>query len=200
MPKRHNKNKNQTKIQSIERKYNPATTQDRIYYNRTAGYGNLASNGIGFLAAAITMDPSIYGTDWASFAALYDEFRVVGVRLTLCSLQQYSVTVANNLLAIVYDNDSGTAPSSFGALLEYPTVQYSSVVFQHSAQKENQTNCQQFSWARPVSGNNTSVVWCDVATPAQSLGSIMLAADTLPITTTYLRFVVEYFIEFRGRR
>lgn len=189
-----------SQIKKIEKRYSPSTTEQRIERARLVAVSDVASNVAGQIKYVITMDPT--GTsEFSTYTSLYDEFRVVGVRLTLCSTQQYSVTISNSLVGIVYDNDDVAALTTIQQVAENPTVQWISAVFQHTATgMENKSICPQYSWARPTSGKNTSITWCDVAVPSQSLGSIKMYGEILTASASYYRVITEYFCEFRGRR
>jgi hypothetical protein len=154
--------------------------------------GSIASTAGGNILTAIPMDPSGSG-DWADFTSTYDEFHVVGVRLNLISVQTNATAVNNSLLAIAYDDDTGSAPASVTAVRQYATSSVHSTIIAH-----NQGKPLTLVWWRPTTGSLP--LWIDVATPSGSLGSIQLAAGGLSASTTYLNYGVDYYIEFRGRR
>lgn len=140
------------------------------------------------------MDPSAVGSDWASYAAIYDEFRVVGIKITLVPSQQGSVTAINAPVIIVYDNDDSNVLTSYNAALEYDTHKVlSSIWYQRSGSAYSSM------WLRPTSGNNTAILWSDVGTPVAT-GSVKFYATGLTASTTYFGITVEHYVEFRGRR
>ncbi len=160
------------------------------------GTGTIASSGGGVIASNIPLDPStLTSTDWADFSGLYDEFRVVGAKLIIASLQEFSTTAANSLAAIAFDNDSTVAPSSFSQVQQYNTCKYMSSVFVSSSGKPWEA-----VWYRPTSGRDTTIPWIDVATPSNSPGSIFYYATGLSAGTNYWSYAVELLIQFRGRR
>ncbi len=172
------------------------SSDNRIVRATIHGYGTFASDGAGKMAAAIQMDPSSLGsTDWADFSVAYDEFRVVGCRLRLASLLQNSITSVNNLMFLAFDNDSHATPTTYTQVQQYSTSVPSCTIFQHPA-----GGVWSKLWYRPTAGKETTIPWVDVATPSGSDGSIILYADTLTISTSYLVYAVELFVELRGRR
>lgn len=153
----------------------------------------ISSNGATVVDARLSMDPSSSG-DWASYASIYDEFRVVGVGYQFVSTQQYSVTTINQPIAVVFDNDDSTALTSYNAAMEYPSCRLTSAVFQSTAECTHVA----YTWMRPTSG--TPIPWVDVGAPSGSLGSIKFYGDSLSVGTQYFSGVQVWFVEFRGRR
>jgi hypothetical protein len=138
------------------------------------------------------MDPSAAG-DWADFTSIYDEFRIVGVRIYLVSAQTNSTAINNGILAIAYDDDTNSAPASVSAVRQYATSTVHSTIMTH-----NQGKPLTLVYWRPTTG--VPPLWIDVATPSGSLGSILIAADGLTASTSYIQYALDYYVEFRGRR
>jgi hypothetical protein len=175
--------------------FNPTRDNNLIYHQRVVNSGTLASAAVtGVINAQITFNPS-GAAEWTQLSALYDEFRVVGVRMSLIPAQINTVTNAQGILVMVFDNDDATALTSVNSGLEYDTCHVLQAIWDPT-----RADACQYRWARPTSGNNTAVVWCDVATPTQSVGSVKFYSSVLTVSTLYISYVVEYFIEFRGRR
>lgn len=171
-------------------------SDNQIFRATIHGAATLSSNGAGIINTTISMDPStVTGTDWADYSSTYDEFRVVGCAIDLVSLFQNSITAANNLLVLAFDNDSSTAMTSYTGALQYSTSRASSVIFQHSGGRVLQQ-----TWWRPTAGAETPVLWSDVATPSSSAGAILLYAESLNLSAAYLAVSIKLFVEFRGRR
>lgn len=177
--------------------YGASTNSDnRIIKQTIHGYGTISSDGAGKMATAIQLDPSaLSSTDWADFSSAYDEFRVIGAQINMCSLLQNSITSVNNLMFVAFDNDSHAAPTSYTQVQQYSTHRTSCTIFQHPNGR-----CLTYRWWRPTAGAETTIPWVDVATPSGSDGSFLIYADTLTISTGYLVYEVELFVEFRGRR
>lgn len=165
---------------------------NQIHRGRCIAAGTISSSAGGTISSVLNMNPSGY-TNWASFAALYDEFRIVGLKLTLISKQAFSVTAANGMGVIVFDNDDTTALTTINDGLEYDTRMIIPAVW---------ANDRVFvkTFVRPNSGLSTNVPWIDVGTPASSLGSLKFLFTALSASTSYLDYSIELAIEFRGSR
>ncbi len=171
---------------------------NKIIRQTIHGFGSLASSAGGVIAAAIPLDPSaLANSDWADFNSTYDEFRVIGCRLSLVSQGPAAApaTLANSVLALAFDNDSSVNPASFTTVQQYGTVQYRSVLMQH-----NQGLPMTLEWWRPTAGKETTIAWIDFGSASGSLGSIQVYATGLTASTTYLTYTVDLYCEMRGRR
>jgi len=203
MPKKQSKQNGKRKftnhITRIERNFRPAADNNRIYKQRLIATGSISTSAIGTINTVLTMNPS--GTsEWTQLSALYDEFRIVGTRVSLVPKQQYSVTAMNNLAGVAFDNDDTVTLTSLTSALEYDTAQSFQTIWQGTVySEENRTALLRFSWARPTAGSNTAIIWCDVASPATSLGSVKFYAFGTN-STLYWDYLIELFAEFRGRR
>jgi len=184
----------QSPIASIVRQFLPQSDNQHITKVRLQRVGRINSTVAGTIASVFVNDPSV-SSEYASYQALYDEFRVVGVRFHLISLQQFSVSAGNAVAAIAYDNDDVVTPTSQNYVLEYDTAKIFSAVGTHNALKP-----WVMAWARPTSGGNTAITWVDAASPASSLGSTKMYVTNLTVSTAYFDYVQEFFVEFRGRR
>lgn len=165
---------------------------NRIQRRRATLVGTITSDGIGRIKDVIPLNPST-SSDWGSLAALYDEFRVVGCRLQIVSRTQNTVTLASNAVFIMFDNDSNAVLTSYAEASEYQNSHMIPALF-------NNAHTYMFNFARPSAGKETTVAWCDVATPTQCLGAVKLYGDTLALSTNYFTYQMEWAIEFRGFR
>lgn len=182
-------------VSTIARRYqNPSG--NAISRMRLTSAGAIASNAATIINTVISANPSS-SSEWSSVTNLYDEFRVIGMRIKLVSLQQYSVTAANGYAVVAFDNSDSIAFSSldFGHQLE--TSKIFSAIFQHAAVSDKDSAlC--YSFVRPSSGKS-AIEWVDTGNPALSLGSIKFYASNLTASTNYWNYTVEWFIEVRGR-
>jgi hypothetical protein len=146
------------------------------------------------------MNPST-SAEWADYSALYDEFRVIGVRIRLVSTQQFSVTAANSMCVIVFDNDDTATLGSVDAGLQYNAHYLFPAVVAHApATTENKDTCLDYTFMRPTGGKNTPIDWIDVASAAGSLGAVKYFSTNLTVSLKYFDAAVEWFVELRGRR
>jgi len=173
--------------------FGSSSSQDKTLVKATIhGNAAYASSAGGVIDTNITMDPSAVGsTDWGDFSSTYDEFRVLGVRITVASVQSNN-TALNTLVAFAFDNDSSGNPGSFSVVRQYSTCKLLPAIWT--------TKPISITWWRPTRGAETTIPWYDVATASSSPGSIPLYASGLTATTTYLALAVDFFCEFRGRR
>jgi len=181
-------------VAKIAQEFKASTDNQHLSTQRLVVSNNVTTTVGGIINNTFPMNPS--GTsEWSTFATIYDEFRVLAVRITLVSLQQFSVTNANAMLFVVFDNDDSNALGSNTAALSYDTCRVASAVMTHSGGRP-------FSamWARPTAGKNTAIPWVDIGSPAGSIGSIKLFSSGLAASVGYLQYSIEYFTEYRGRR
>lgn len=168
-------------------------SQDNRVVKATVHYTTVYSSSAGgVIANAQALDPSGC-SDWSEFSSTYDEFRVIGVGVEICSTQPNSTGVNSGIMAIALDNDSSAAPSTFTAVREYTTSQSFSTIMTHPGGK---LWTKQF-W-RPVKG--APIPWVDMGGPSGSLGSIQMYGSGLTASTQYLVINYDYYVEFRGRR
>lgn len=165
---------------------------NRIFKRRLQQVVGVSSNALGIINNAYTMDPST-AADWASCSALYDEFRVLGIAVTLFPRQQFSVSALQNAIFTIYDNDSVGVLTSYNEAAEYQTLKLTTSVW---------TTNRPFraAWSRPTSGLDTAIEWRDIGAPATSLGAAKLYGDALTASTQYFTAMIEWACEFRGVR
>lgn len=185
-------------LRSLDTRWDPKRTEQAIYRERLIEVLDVSSDAAGFIKTVINLDPSS-SSEWASYNNLYDECRVMGIRVSLFSKQQYSVTVANSAVGVIFDNDDSSAITSIQGAAEYATVQWASAVFQHSVGMENESMAQQYAWARPTAGSHTAIQWLDCNLASATPGAVKLYSDNLAASTQYFRVIIERFLEFRGR-
>lgn len=173
--------------------FGSSVSQDRTLLKATVhGDIGITTSAGGVISQAVTLDPSaIANTDWADFSSTYDEFRVLGVRLTFASIP-IGVAINNALVAIAFDNDSAAAPGSLSVVRQYST----SKLFQAIVTSKTHV----FTFWRPTKGMETTIPWVDVATASGSLGSIQIYGSGMASSTQYFGVALDYFVEFRGRR
>lgn len=179
--------------------YQPVVEDNRVYKVRLQWSTGISSNAAGTINTVFGMDPSSSG-EWVSNTNLYDDFRVLGIRLRLISTQQFSVTKANDALVIAYDDNSSAALGTLDAGLQYNTHHLMPCVWSHSATGGSDRECvPTFMFLRPNAGKNTAIPWIPTNTPAGSIGAVKFFATNLTVSTTYLVVAVDWYCEFRGR-
>jgi len=152
-------------------------------YSTTAG---------GVLAQGMVLDPNaLNNNDFADFSSTYDEFRVMGAKVTITNVSPNANNL-NSLVAVAFDNDSAGTPSSYSSVRQYSTCRLTNALI--TGQPSS------FIWWRPTRGKETNIPWVDVAAPSGSVGSMPFYGDGLTASTAYWYIAVELFIQFRGRR
>jgi len=193
------RNKNSQKaLTSLENRFAPRIVDTHVERTKLTFQGTMASTVGGVIANTIVMDPSA-DSDWGSYTPIFDEFRVVGIRISLVSSQQYNVAVVNAIGGICFDNDDAASLTAASQVFEYNTAYPIPSVFGHMApSRENQNICLVYAWMRPTTG--APIPWVDINTPALSTGSVKVYFAGLSASTVYYAVNVEHYVEFRGRR
>ena len=180
--------------------YQPDVVDSRIYKERLTNNTVSVSNSVsGNINTVVSMNPS-GSAEWGTLAALYDEFRVMGIRIRLVSKQQFSVTAINDGAVICYDNNDSTVLTGTDVGLQYNTSHLFPAIWAHTATgSDNRAGVLEFTFMRPSQGANTPIDWVPTSTPAGSLGSVKFFASALTVSTAYWVVFMDYFVEFRGR-
>lgn len=147
-------------------------------------HATLVTTGSGNLLTTQTLNPS-GSSEWSTFATLFDEFRVIGGVMHFEPV--YAGSATTGMICASFDNDDATAPSSIDDVLCY---QNSSLCSFHKGLR--------YSFKRP--NITPSAYWVDVASPANSVGSVkyVLGYTTASVTIGY--YSIRLSVEFRGRR
>ena len=186
-----------SKLQTIKSQFVTPTQDNKIVRMRLTRSGVISSNGLGVIASVLTTDPS-NSSEWASAAALYDEFRIIGTCVKLVSKQQYSVTAATDMIVVAYDDDDVTALTSVNQGLEYSNSHVFNAVFTHNAPTGDNQDCAlKYTYLRPTSGD--PIHWEDVSNPTTLKGAVKFYGANLTNSINYMVYSQEYFVEFRGR-
>lgn len=165
---------------------NPSQTIFRVLHNS----GTFTSNGSGVLAAIINLSPTVM-TDWSNINGLYDEYRLIGAELIMCSVQ--TTAVNNSLFCVVYDNDdTSTGLSSFGNALDYNVKKVMPAIWANDRVFKLQATC--FSAGSP----NTGRLFQSTALSAYPC-SFKTYAGGLTNSTGYIEWAVSVVVEMRGQ-
>jgi len=198
MSKQQNKNRKTGKKLDFTFRSISRTQDNSIVPAIIHGYASVSSSAGGVINASVSMDPnSVSNTDWADFNTVYDEFRVLGIKVSINSnfatLTPGAAT--DGLIVVAYDNDSSSALTTFTSGQQYNTARVFPALFQN-------TNGRMltYTWYRPTSGKETTIPWIDVASPSNSPGAILFYASGLTNSTLYFYYTVQLLVEFRGRR
>lgn len=166
---------------------NPVVT--RQYVLSVQGF--LGSTAGGVMAGVLLMDPS-GSAEWASLALIYDQFRVLGGQLKICSMIP-NTAVGGGLVRFAFDNDSTTTPASYADVMAFSEVTDVPALFTNGVKTVN--------FRRPVLRGTpqTGSIWYNETSPSSSPGALKYYSQGLTGTTTYWSYVLDYLVEFQMR-
>lgn len=153
-------------------------------------HSQIATSAGGVINTINTLAPSSF-SDWSSLAALYDEWRLLGVKIRIQSLLTYSTGVAHGDVICVFDNDdNSTALTSYGNGLDYTNRCI------HTTNKPTATTFEatKYSIGDPSTGSS----WATTGAPTSNPCSLKLYADSISASTTYLSLSISIVVQFRG--
>jgi hypothetical protein len=161
-------------------------------------------------------NPSI-ASNWSKAAGLYDEFKVIGMRMRVAfpkyitlgdsagSAPISSIAEMPASVAFAYDNDSNTPPG-YTALFGYDEsrVDYPDGLCVFGVSKLPLAS---IAGSTGVGGSLATAEWCDTTYPANMYGSIFCQIDRLysgswgvsPATLASITVLYEWDVVFRGR-
>jgi hypothetical protein len=153
---------------------------------------SVSSSAAGIINTTANFDISAYG-EFASVAAMFDEFRVVGGRIKcFCAAPNSNVLTVGPVVA-AFDNDDAAAVTSYSGAAEYKEkLEFASIW--------DNNKIPTLTFTRPSSGLDTSINWIDCGASASSLGSIKFYGDSLSLSTLYFTVIQEIWVQFRGER
>ncbi len=177
----------------IERIMVAARNPVRIHRTILSFQSIVATNGSGEFTGSLGMDPS-GANEWASYALLYDQFRVVGGQLKLACCIPNNSSALNTIVRFAFDNDSNTPPTSYGSVMQFSEVTDVPAIWA--------TGIKTVNFRRPVIKGipqSENALWINEATPSVSLGGLKLYGSGATPSTTYWSFILDYVVEFQMR-
>lgn len=150
--------------------------------------GLLASTAGGVIDTYYSSDPSSYAlAEWTSMAALYGEYRVLGMVVEFAPFNRYSkTTVVCTPLMVLSDRDAPTA--SLGS--------YANAMSHESCRILTLED----PWKHEVRMSNVEESAFITTSGPTPLYSVKFYADGLSVSTTYGRMFVALLVQFRARR
>ncbi len=146
---------------------------------------DIISSGAGVCNNVIANNPSL-AEDWSSFAAIYNEYRVLGFRVTYKPWNKYSkVTTTCAPGFVVLDNESSSSLTSTSQAVAYSTVKFETLedTFVHEARMSD-TEQADFNATSSVASSQ----W------------IKFYFDGLSNSATYGTIYVQLMVQFKGQR
>ncbi len=188
-----NKKKGGRYQDTIYRQINAARAPNVVRRIVLSVTGTIASDGAGVIAGAISMNPS-GSSEWSSFAVIYDQFRVLGGVLNLMCTRPLNDTGAPTIVRFAFDNDSTATPTSYGDVMQFAEVTDVPSIWTSGT-------IMKVPFKRPVKSGTvqSQFVWYDEATPSASPGSLKYYGSGANATTGFMRYVLDYLVEFQVR-
>lgn len=193
MPKPHKKNANKGPYQNtIGRMMNSARNPIATRRTVLSIQGFISSTAGGVLAGAFSMDPS-GSAEWASFALIYDQFRVIGGQLHVSSTVPNSA-ITSGLVRFAFDNDSATTPASYADVMAYSEITDIPAMWSSGSVRT-------INFKRPVVRGipQTGSIWYNETSPSSSPGSLKFYGQGFTASTLYWNYVLDYLVEFQMR-
>jgi hypothetical protein len=150
-----------------------------------ATFSPIASDGGGAIATVFGDSPAAY-IDWASAAALWDEYRVLCTTIHWMPLNKYN-TPTSTIVGVLYhaiDRDDATALTSESTALEYESARANLL-------------SDKFERTVKMAGIEDST-WITTASPTSRMW-IKFYSSGLTASTNYGKVWVDAIIQFRGR-
>jgi len=162
----------------------------RITSPPAAGVQNISSSAGGTISVVSVNSASVInGTEWASFAARYQQYRVRAIKLTIRPVYPVNTATVNHGVYYVSDYIGSAVPTSGAQVLSDE---------QGSTFDTNNS----FTFAADWSRNPNAKLWnpTTAAPPTANQFGIAIGSPTglLSVSTTYGYWTSEFVVEFRG--
>ncbi len=179
--------------ETIYRDINSARNPNRVVRTILSVNGTISSDGSGVIAGAISLNPS-GSSEWSSWAALYDQFRVIGGVLNLVCWRALNDTGAPTIVRFAFDNDSSATPTSYGDVMQFAEVHDVSTIWTSGAVRR-------IPFKRPMKKGTpqTGSIWYDEASPSSTPGSIKYYGSGANASTGFLKYILDFVVEFQLR-
>jgi len=154
----------------------------------------ITSSAGGTINSIGTWDASTFG-DFSTFAPLYDEWRPIGMKLTLQCQQANAppATAISRIVVVVFDNDdASTALVSYQNALDYRQKVVFASIWDNN--RLVRLSAKALSTGDPAAGS----VWQTTGNTAPGTGkSFKYYSTGLTVSTNYLEATYEYVVQFR---
>jgi hypothetical protein len=155
----------------------------------------ITSSAGGTIATIGTWDASTFG-DFSTFAPLYDEWRPIGMKVTIQCQQAFAppATAISRMMVVVFDNDdASTALTSYANALDYHVKKIFPSVW------DNSPLVKMSATALSIADRSSGTQWQTTATTAPLGGgkSFKYYGTGLTASTNYLEATYEYVVQFR---
>jgi hypothetical protein len=151
----------------------------------TYGPSKITSTSGGLIETVVSNNPSGYN-DWSSVAAMWDEYRVLALKMHYSPINKYNspTNIIKKHIYVLTDRDDGTAIASEALALNFESVKVHMLdeSWSHTAKMAGISEATFITTATPV-GN----MW------------IKMRSDQVSISQDYGYIWLEALIQFRGR-
>lgn len=143
------------------------------------------SNGSGKILAVYGSNPASCA-DWTTAGQLYDEFRVLAMRLHFVPTNKYYKGLTITAPAIIgIDRDDATAPTTANQVIVKESARLVSIEDEF--------------WITVKMSGNDEATWLDAATSTVQAFCVKMYSDGLSNSITYGSLFIQYLVQFRGK-
>jgi hypothetical protein len=157
---------------------------------------NITSSGAGFVDVSLGWGTALStASDFASFSAIFDEFRIRAVRLSVQPVNKYSkTTTLSRAIYYTHDNDGQAIVSAYDAIAQYPQ--------HHESNTDDMFPKMNMWWTRPNLANSTLLgeMWTDMASASSAVGTTLIYSDGLSASVIYGLANLTLLVEFKLAR
>jgi hypothetical protein len=169
-------------IRALDEKDNSQTYRHRLVSSGTIG-GSVTGVNINLPLGGVGS-----ALDWTNFSTLYDEFRVLGLRVHYQPHSRYTTASVGDYW--YYDNDNTSLTPSSNNI----AASYANSMFSNTSMPSTFDGIFAFT-------QNGPEAWYNCSTPTAQPGMVgLFTTYSLGTTLTIGSFSTEYIVEFRGRR
>jgi hypothetical protein len=156
-----------------------------VHTQLVAFTGTLGSSGAGAISSYLVNDISA-SSDWAGFAAIYKEYRILAQKVEYLPHNRYSktTTVCAPFTVAIDHSGSTTTPVSHQELIQYSSARKKSI---------------EDPWSMTAKMSGTEEAQYLPTTTTTPRYGFKIFADSLSASTTYGRYYFYWLVQFRGR-
>ena len=181
-----------TEIPSTQMEYrgpiqDPMATKEEDLHTMVIGYTSTLTSSAGGVIAAYLINNISSSPEWASLAALFSEYRVLGCEIEYFPVNRYSKTTtstAPGILAVRHDGAT-LAPGSYDGLMNFSSARKVSI---------------EDPWSHSAHMTGTEEAQFLITSDTAPRFGFLLYADGLSASQTYGRYFFYWRVQFRGRR
>lgn len=174
-------------------KYDRQPYKIRYAYPMTSSAAGLIDDVLSTSDPAGAVDSAGTYEDWTSLAAIWDSYKVTGLRVQYTPTLTNGSTVAIQPMYIIQDHDDVSAAASYGAQIQYDKVKFVNV----------NEKWDLFFKVGPTTQTGNPLTFLNVGTAGSAtnrISSVKLFCDNLAASQAYGVILLTMYITFGGRR